>query len=198
MALNRRSCRLIVESGALQAISTVCKGEIVERSVDLCREICALLRNLSLNEDNKVAILQQCLKPLERFMHHSDAETSHQAVGIIANIAEDSRNQGVLVNAGIIQRLKHVLRHDENPALIREAVRWLSLSLSLSSLSLYLSIYFSLHLIDLITTHTHTQHQLLHRYVPSQTSLQSINSWIASPTVEPSAQSCRNSAPVTC
>eukprot|EP00940_MAST-03C_sp_MAST-3C-sp2_P002171 g2171.t1 len=122
MALNRKSCRLIVESGILSAVAALCKGDAVEQSVGLCREICALLRNLSLNENNKVAILQQCLHPLEKFMHHSDPETAHQAVGIVANIAEDARNQGVLVDAGIIQRLKHVLRVDDT-AIPREAVR---------------------------------------------------------------------------
>ena len=56
-------------------------------------------------------MLQQgCLPGLVKFMHGSDEETSHQACAVIANMAEVQQNQGKMVQDGLLQHLKFVLR----------------------------------------------------------------------------------------
>ena len=47
---------------------------------------------------------------LIRFAHSPDVEISHQACGVLANLAEALENQGPMVDSGLLQHLKFVLR----------------------------------------------------------------------------------------
>ena len=76
-------------------------------SVEVQREVAACLRNLSLSEPNKIAIRQGGgLEVLVKFALSADVEISHQATGVIANLAEAIENQGPMVESGILQHLK--------------------------------------------------------------------------------------------
>ena len=103
------------------------RGEADGRQLDLVRETAACLRNLSLSEDNKIAIVaaRGALTALVNAMHSNDLEVSHQASGVVANLAEVIENQGQMVEAGVLQHLKYVLR-SHSYEVQREAARALA------------------------------------------------------------------------
>ena len=79
-------------------------------NVEVQREVAACLRNLSLGEQVKVALVRAgCLKALIGFSHSGDVEVAHQACGVLANLAEVVENQSVMVEDGLLQHLKFML-----------------------------------------------------------------------------------------
>ena len=75
------------------------------------REIAACLRNLSLGEQIKVALVRAGVsKALNWICHSGDVEVAHQSCGVLANLAEVVENQSVMVEEGLLQHLKFVLR----------------------------------------------------------------------------------------
>ena len=59
------------------------------------RECAAALRNLSLSEHCKIAIVREGgIKVLMDMLHSADIEICHQSSGVVANLAEATENQG--------------------------------------------------------------------------------------------------------
>jgi hypothetical protein len=59
------------------------------------------------------------------FAVSSDTETAHQSLGVLANLAQAVENQKAMLDRGIVQRLKFVLR-SKSVVCHREAVRCLA------------------------------------------------------------------------
>eukprot|EP00981_Chlorochromonas_danica_P000358 scaffold90_cov163-Ochromonas_danica.AAC.13 len=94
--------------------------------VEIKREVCAALRNLSLSVHGKVVMVREkALTLLCECMQSPDVEICHQSTGVIANLAEASENQGYMVEQGAIQHLKYVLR-SKSIDVQREAARALA------------------------------------------------------------------------
>ena len=71
----------------------------------------------------KVAIVKyNGLPVLCEMMHSPDVEICHQTTGVIANLAEATENQGPMVQEGVIEHLKYVLR-SKSIDIQREAAR---------------------------------------------------------------------------
>ena len=96
-------------------------------SIEIQREVAATLRNLSLGPAaNSSAIVRAGgIDVLNILAVSSDVETSHQALGVIATLAETIENQRAMLEGGILQRLKFILR-SKNVVSNREAVRALA------------------------------------------------------------------------
>jgi hypothetical protein len=67
----------------------------------------------------------QGLDLLLEMMHSPDIEISHQSSGVVANLAEATENQGIMVEKEIIQHLKFVIR-SKSIDIQREGVRALA------------------------------------------------------------------------
>lgn len=94
--------------------------------VEIKREVCAALRNLSLSVHGKVVMVREKVLPLLcECMQSPDVEVCHQSTGVIANLAEASENQGYMVEQGVLQHLKYVLR-SKSVFVQREAARALA------------------------------------------------------------------------
>ena len=59
---------------------------------------------------------------LIKFAHSLDVEIAHQSCGVLANLAEALENQGPMIETGLLQHLKYVLR-SKSVDVQREAVR---------------------------------------------------------------------------
>lgn len=94
--------------------------------IEVKREVCAALRNLSLSVHGKVVMIREkVLTLLCECMQSPDVEVCHQSTGVVANLAEASENQGYMVEQGAIQHLKYALR-SKSIDVQREAARALS------------------------------------------------------------------------
>ncbi|CAM9961478.1 unnamed protein product, partial [Hapterophycus canaliculatus] len=67
-------------------------------------------------------VLEGGLPVLIEMMHSADVETAHQGTGVVANLAEVVENQGKMVESGVLQHLKFVMR-SKSVDVQREAVR---------------------------------------------------------------------------
>lgn len=95
-------------------------------SIELQRGIAAAFRNFSLNDDNKVEIVKSgALFNLVAFTANpeEDLELTHQATGVLANLAEHPTNQPRMVAEGVVQQFKHLIMQHESPLVVREATR---------------------------------------------------------------------------
>ena len=77
-------------------------------SIEIQREVAATLRNLSLGPAaNATAIFRAGgVQVLVELAVSADVETSHQALGVLANLGETIENQRPMLEGGILQRLK--------------------------------------------------------------------------------------------
>lgn len=113
-------CRFqFVESGGLEPLLALADST---ESLEVQREAAAALRNISLSETNKISIARAGMDVLVKYSHSLDVEVAHQSVGVLANLAEAMENQGPMVDAGLLQHLKFVLR-SKSVDVQREAVR---------------------------------------------------------------------------
>lgn len=115
-------CRFqFVDMGGLDPLLNLAD---TSESVEVQREAAAALRNLSLSETNKLAIARapKGVNVLVKFALSLDVEVAHQAVGVLANLAEAMENQAPMIEAGLLQHLKFVLR-SKSVDVQREAVR---------------------------------------------------------------------------
>jgi len=53
-----------------------------------------------------VQVRAGAVEVLLQFAVSSDVETAHQALGVLANLAETIENQRPMIDAGVLQRLK--------------------------------------------------------------------------------------------
>jgi HEAT repeat protein len=115
--------------------------------VEVKREVCAALRNLSLSVHGKVVMVREkVLTLLCDCMQSPDVEVCHQSTGVVANLAEASENQGFMVEHGAIQHLKYVLR-SKSIDVQREAAR------ALANISAEYTCEFSLSFAQLVPYH---------------------------------------------
>lgn len=110
MAENPGVRRLMVELDVLLPLGQAGRAEEVATQ----RETAATLCNLSLNDENKVAIAtSSALAPLVGLAQSSDLEVARQAVGAMANLAEDPSTHGPLRIVGGGAFLTGLVYHDD-------------------------------------------------------------------------------------
>ena len=111
-----------MDMGGIPSLLSLAASEDVE----VRRECAAALRNLSLSEHCKVAIVREGgMEILMDMLHSPDIEICHQASGVVANLAEATENQGLLVDKGALQHIKFVMR-SKSIDIQREAARALA------------------------------------------------------------------------
>jgi hypothetical protein len=94
----RKHCLTLMQLGSTEDVETR-------------REVAAAFRNISLSEACKVMLVHcGALGVLCDMMHSADVEVCHQSTGVIANLAEATENQPIMVENDIIQHLKYVGR----------------------------------------------------------------------------------------
>lgn len=111
-----------VEAGGIKPLLKVCDSDVDD--VELQREACAALRNVSLSSKSRVVIVKDGgLGLLSVICRSSDNDTSYQACGVLANLAETPTIREIMLRReGILQHLKSALRSD-GVGTRREAVR---------------------------------------------------------------------------
>ena len=115
-------CRnIFVESRGLEPLLLLASSDDLETK----QEVCAALRNISLSDQNKVAILKEGgggVEILAKLARDEDPEVAHQAIGVLANVAESHENKMVMVEQGIIHHLQYSILSKSIPVL-RESIR---------------------------------------------------------------------------
>lgn len=85
----------------------------------------AALRNITLSDENKRAIMKESaiVDVMAKLARDPDDEVSHQACGIIANIAEAGDNKLLLVEQGIVHHLQFSMLSKQSTPVLRESIR---------------------------------------------------------------------------
>ena len=87
-------------------------------------EVCAALQNISLSDQNKEEMMNKSgmIDILCKLARDQNNELAHQAIAVIANVAECQSNKVVLVEQGIIHHLHYSMMSKSIPVL-RESIR---------------------------------------------------------------------------
>ena len=115
-------CRnMFVESGGLEPLMALASSS---DDLETKREVSAALRNISLSDQNKEAIMIEggLVDIISKLARDPDNEVSHQACGVIANVAERQGNKITMVQQGIIHHLQYSMLSKSIPVL-RESIR---------------------------------------------------------------------------
>ena len=118
------ACRnKFVENGGLEPLLALASRDDLETK----REVTAALRNVSLSDMNKKAIMVEDdgegnLDIIALLCRDADHEVAHQAVGVVANMSERQENKTKLVKLGIVQHLQYSMLSKSTPVL-RESIR---------------------------------------------------------------------------
>ena len=113
-------CRQVIQHKGVERILSIAHNDDIE----VKRECCAALRNISVHEVGKIATLnaENSISDISGMMHSFDTNICYQATTTIANISECIELLPQLTQSGIIQHLKYVTR-SKNKDIQREAAR---------------------------------------------------------------------------
>jgi len=132
------NCRnVFVESHGLDPLLSLATGD----DLDTKREVAATLRNISLSDQNKESIMNETgmIDVLAKLARDPDDEISHQACGVIANIAEREKNKNFMVEQGIVHHLQFSML-TKSSSVLRESLRaFANLSSSTENISCIVS-----------------------------------------------------------
>ncbi|CAM9748222.1 unnamed protein product, partial [Choristocarpus tenellus] len=111
----------LVQGGILKALARAGRSGEVE----IRREVAACLCNLSLSEQDRVEIASMCVPALVRLAQGGDLEAARQAIGTLANLAEDIDTHELVARSGGGRAMVGLMQHDALD-IFREASRTIS------------------------------------------------------------------------
>lgn len=85
-------------------------------------QVSACLCNLSLSEEDRVAVATRCVPALVQLSQGGDREAARQAIGTLANLAEDIDTHDLIAKYGGGRVMSGLMRHD-SLSIYREASR---------------------------------------------------------------------------
>jgi Armadillo/beta-catenin-like repeat len=103
--------RKLLDGGAMSALARAGRSSYVE----VQRETAACLCNLSLGAKQRLSLAQSCVPSLVRLAQGGDSEAARQAIGALANLAEDVDTHTLIAAAGGARALIVLMslsRHD--------------------------------------------------------------------------------------
>eukprot|EP00953_Heterococcus_sp_UTEX-ZZ885_P035587 18364-Heterococcus_DN1.PRE.6 len=101
----------LLDGGAMSALARAGRSSYVE----VQRETAACLCNLSLGAQQRLSLAQSCVPSLVRLAQGGDSEAARQAIGALANLAEDVDTHSLIAAAGGARALIVLMslsRHD--------------------------------------------------------------------------------------
>jgi Armadillo/beta-catenin-like repeat len=103
----------LIDGGAMSALARAGRSSYVE----VQRETAACLCNLSLGAAQRLSLARSCVPSLVRLAQGGDSEAARQAIGALANLAEDCDTHAVIAAAGGARALVVLMslsRHDSD------------------------------------------------------------------------------------